>query len=96
MNDQAAEDWLSVASAELTGYPLSLVKIGCDAARRECTHHSQIVPFVLKKIGEMRPWSTLDELRSLPSPKAERIEYAPEVQGMIDHAVKGLTGARQD
>src|SRR5690606_13394590 len=57
MNDQAAEDWLSVASAELTGYPLSLVKIGCDAARRECTHHSQIVPFVLKKIGEMRPWS---------------------------------------
>jgi len=92
MNDQAAEDWLSVASAELTGYPLSLVKIGCDAARRECTHHSQIVPFVLKKIGEMRPWSTLDELRALPSQKAERIEYEPEVQALIAHAAKGLKG----
>ena len=90
MSDHAAEDWLAVASAELAGYPVHLVSIGCDAARQECTHHSQIVPFVLKKIREMRPWSTLDELRFLPSQKAERIEYAPEVQGLIDHAVKAL------
>ena len=47
--DSAAEDWLSVASAELAGYPVNLVRIGCDAARRECTHHSQIVPFVLTR-----------------------------------------------
>lgn len=90
MDDSAASEWLTVAARQLVGFEPNLVSIACDAAQRECTHHSQIVPFVLKKIGEMRPWSTLDELRSLPSPKAERIEYAPEVQGMIDHAVKGL------
>lgn len=46
MTDQAAMEWINVASRELSGFPPSVIEQACSAAKRNCGHHAKILPFV--------------------------------------------------
>jgi hypothetical protein len=52
MTDEMASDWLAAALGECLHLSDDQFKRGCAAARRECTHHAQIVPTIVKSAGE--------------------------------------------
>jgi hypothetical protein len=52
MTDEMASDWLAAALGECLHLSDDQFKRGCAAARRECTHHAQIVPAIIKASGE--------------------------------------------
>ena len=52
MSSEDAQAWLRVAASELSHLPSEMLAKGCAAARKTCTHHGQIVPAVLKEVGE--------------------------------------------
>lgn len=85
MGDDAAEEWLAVAATELVGYPSHLIEIACSTARQTCTHHAQIVPAIIAGLKETT-WN-----RKLPPrEQPKRIAPPPEIQGLIDHAVRRI------
>lgn len=47
-----ADEWLRVAARELAHLPRNMLDYGCAVARKTCTHHGQIVPTVIKTVGE--------------------------------------------
>lgn len=52
MSDQAAEEWLTVAANDVLGFAEqrpTMFKELCTKARGDCTHHGQIIPFILKR-----------------------------------------------
>jgi hypothetical protein len=49
MSDADVGDWLRVAAREVGHLPPELLAEGCAAARRTCTHHSQIVPAIIRE-----------------------------------------------
>ena len=52
MSDEMASDWLAAALGECLYLTDQQFKQGCAAARRECTHHAQIIPTIMKAAGE--------------------------------------------
>lgn len=49
MTDDAALEWINVAAKELRGFPPSTVEQACSEARRKCSHHAKILPFVVEE-----------------------------------------------
>lgn len=47
-----ADEWLRVAARELAHLPRNMLDYGCSVARKTCTHHGQIVPTIIKTVGE--------------------------------------------
>lgn len=52
MSGEDAQAWLRVAASELAHLPSEMLARGCATARKTCTHHGQIVPAILKDVGE--------------------------------------------
>lgn len=52
MSSEDAQAWLRVAAGELAHLPSDMLAKGCATARKTCTHHGQIVPAILKDVGE--------------------------------------------
>jgi hypothetical protein len=52
MTDEMASDWLAAALGECLHLTDGQFKRGCAAARRESTHHAQIIPAIIKSAGE--------------------------------------------
>lgn len=49
-------DWLEVALDSLSHLPLPIFEAGVRAARRTCTHHSQIVPAIITETRVALDW----------------------------------------
>ncbi|AIT81619.1 hypothetical protein JI59_18540 [Novosphingobium pentaromativorans US6-1] len=56
MTAQETADWLEVAFEAVAHIPLHIFEAGCRAARQTCTHHSQIVPAIVKETREELAW----------------------------------------
>lgn len=80
MSDDAAGEWLTVAASDLAHYPADILADACKAARRECTYHGQIVPFVVKDADErMRHRRVIvGEPRIPVERRIERERWVPE------------------
>lgn len=52
MSDEMASDWLAAALGECLYLTDEQFKRGCAAARRECSHHAQIIPAIIRAAGE--------------------------------------------
>lgn len=95
MPQSELEDWLRVAGAEVADLPFELLDEACRVARRTCTHHSQIVPTIiresaehmaiLKTLAAPAPWDEVDALPAPPiiPPTADDLH---ELQAIIDKA----------
>ncbi len=85
MNDEAAAEWLAVAVNELAGYELPRLRQGFAAARRQCTHHGQIIPTIFENMRY--GWDLGKPLkRNIP-----RLPEPPgEIQGLIENATNAL------
>lgn len=53
MTDQAAMEWIKVAAKELTSYPPSVVEQASSAARRACSHHAKLLPFIVEECEKL-------------------------------------------
>jgi hypothetical protein len=49
MSEAEAEDWLGVAVGTVLDYPAGILDRASLEARRSCTHHSQIVPTIVRE-----------------------------------------------
>jgi hypothetical protein len=49
MSEAEAEDWLGVAVGTVLDYPAGILDRASLEARRSCTHHSQIVPTIIRE-----------------------------------------------
>lgn len=49
MSEAEAEDWLGVAVGTVLDYPAGILDRAALEARRTCTHHSQIVPSIIRE-----------------------------------------------
>jgi hypothetical protein len=52
MSAEDTQAWLRVAAGELSHLPPDMLERGCKTARKTCTHHGQIVPAILKDVGQ--------------------------------------------
>jgi hypothetical protein len=48
MSEEARRDWLTVAWGTLKFWPVDLLRIGCEEARRTCDHPAKIVPAIVE------------------------------------------------
>lgn len=53
MSDDMASDWLAAALAETMDMSDVMFAEGCSKARRECTHHAQIIPAIRSRTAEL-------------------------------------------
>lgn len=103
MTDDEVAEWLGVAARTLADYPLHDVAHGCGLARRQCSHHSQIVAVVAKHCEAVKvtpPINWQEPLRALPPPRLEQAdvdrivaERGREMSVMLD---KGLIRKTED
>jgi hypothetical protein len=49
MGETETGEWLGVAAGDVEHYPAGILDRACLEARRTCTHHSQIVPTVVRE-----------------------------------------------
>lgn len=92
MSEEAAAEWLAVAATELAGYSRRLVTSSLAEARRRCTHHGQIVPFVINDMEENTPWRLGKPLpRHLPGPEVAEALPSTEIRGLIESANRSLS-----
>lgn len=92
MSEDAAAEWLGVAASDLAGYRRLSVEIALADARRNCTHHGQVLPHVFKYMEEANPWRMGKPLeRRLPNQAAARSLPAPETAALIGQATRALT-----
>lgn len=73
MNDDMASDWLAAAAAEVAHLSDFAFSQGCAKARRDCNHHGQIVPTLLKAAETAAPQAIRDDGwdgYELPKPRA--------------------------
>lgn len=94
MSDDAATEWLAVAANEVLGFAEqrpAKFRDACGHARRQCTHHGQIIPTVLS--NSRYDWERKDEpfltIEQMKAQEARQIEASPEVQKLITSAAKG-------
>lgn len=95
MNDDMATEWLAVAANEVLGFaeqrPEQFMS-ACGRVRRECTHHGQIVPNILK--GARCEWERQNEpflTRAQIAEKQRRLELPKgEARLLIEGAAKTL------
>lgn len=76
MSSEDAQAWLRVAAGELSHLPSDMLAKGCATARKTCTHHGQIVPTVLKDVGEW--YDTVAEGARRASRRSEAAAALPE------------------
>jgi hypothetical protein len=76
MSGEDAQAWLRVAASELAHLPSDMLAKGCTAARKTCTHHGQIVPAILKDVGEW--YDTVAEGARLAARRSEAVAAPPE------------------
>lgn len=91
MGDDAATEWLTVATSEVCDFAQSrpgLFKAACKSVRRECTHHGQIVPGILKR--QLYDWERDLGRDSLPAPREQERLAAPETRTLIENAAANL------
>jgi hypothetical protein len=48
MSEESRRDWLTVAWGTLKFWPVDLLRIGCEEARRTCDHPSKIIPAIVE------------------------------------------------
>lgn len=90
MSDDAAAEWIAVAAAEFDGYRTDQLAAALAAARHECTHHGQIVPFVFKWLEtEANRFSYTG--RKTPERRPALPPAEPQVAGLIANAAKALS-----
>lgn len=75
MGEAETAEWLGVAAGDVCHYPPSILDRACLEARRTCTHHSQIVPTIVKEAdaltareASLREASVPSNLHVLPQP----------------------------
>lgn len=91
MSEDAAAEWLAVAANELSGYRRGSVISALTEARKRCTHHGQIVAFVIKEMEDSTPWRLGKPLdRRLPGSATEALP-PPEIRGLIANASRSLS-----
>lgn len=80
MNDDMASDWLAAAAAEVAHLSDFAFREGCAKARRDCTHHGQIIPTLLKA-GEAAapPYRRDDGWSGYEFPKPQPALPAPDL-----------------
>ena len=87
MGKEAAAEWLAVAASELAGYNRASVLSALAEARKRCSHHGQIVPFVIKHMEDQTPWRMGKPLdRQLPAPEKREALPVPAVRQLIDRS----------
>lgn len=97
MTDSAARDWLLAAAAECGNMSDQAFKEGAATARRECTHHGQIVPTILKAKVESAPTDRFlsdwhNSVRALAGARKPQIaDQRTEAQKLIEQATDNLT-----
>ena len=65
-----------------------MYRSACKAARQECDHYRQIVPFILKR--QLYDWEVSLGRKTLPKREpVPQIESAP-VKALVDRAAKNL------
>lgn len=86
MTAEEAEDWLRVAVGEVLTYPANVLHYAAGEARRTCTHHSQIVPTIIREADEM-----LEQQRRVdrhpvvtPLPVSQRLPAPQLTQADVD------------
>jgi hypothetical protein len=95
MSEEAAAEWLAVAAAELAGYDRPLLLSSLGEARKRCTHHGQIVAFVINDMEERTPWRLGKPLhRELPAQADREALPPPSIRGLIDNATRSLSANR--
>ncbi len=93
MSEDAAAEWLAVAATELNGYRRDQIEQALSAARRECTHHGQILPFVFKWLDEAANRYSFTGRKQIPRrPQYDLAAMPSEVSGLIADATKGMRG----
>lgn len=93
MGNDAAAEWLAVATGELVGYQTASVLAALAYARRNCTHHSQIVPHVIRILDEQANLYCYTGRREAPRrlPGELRDELPPnEIAGLIEATARAL------
>ncbi|MEO0033537.1 MAG: hypothetical protein RIS94_3295 [Pseudomonadota bacterium] len=61
MSEEAAEEWISLATDEVQHVPADLLDEGCAMARRKCRHHGAIVPTIMDHAEER--WAARKRMR---------------------------------
>lgn len=80
MAEKEVEDWLKVGVGTLLDYPAGILDKAALEARRTCTHHSQIVPTIVREADVLlarnaslreasAPSNVLPIVKRLPPPK---------------------------
>ena len=96
MGDDMAKEFLTVAAKTVLGFaerrPIAFLA-ACDRARRDCTHHGQIVPTILKTARpawepQGVPHETLADERKRKD-RAAQLEASPAAK-LIESAAKAL------
>lgn len=94
MTDEAAGEWIAVAAAELDGYRADQLNAALAAARKECTHHAQIIPFVFKYLDQFRAYKNGGRNGDVPrKPTQAILTPPPKIAGLIENASKALRHA---
>lgn len=91
MGTEMATEWLTVAATEVEAFATlrpTMFREACGIARRECTHHGQIIPKILA--NQRYKWEMTDEPLRLPSKEVKELP-APETQALIASAAKALS-----
>ena len=86
MTEDAATEWLAVASQEVANMRPSTFIAACGEARRECTHHGQIVPKILNGKAS-RAWYDMGMTPFLPGPKPAKL-IEGEALALIENAAR--------
>jgi hypothetical protein len=89
MSEGEVEDWLSVAVGEVLNYPAHVLQAAASQARRTCTHHSQIVPAIIKAAEAAAPRHDplVSAMRDVPAFASAAALPAPDrriTQEMVD------------
>lgn len=82
MPDEAAVEWISVAARELAGFPPSVIEQACSSAKRHCSHHAKILPFVTEECERIETdfWRIRETARAIPfqqrDPERPKLSYS--------------------
>jgi hypothetical protein len=85
MPDTEADDWLGVALGEVARYPVDVLAIGAQEARRTSTHHSQIVPTICRECDAiMAQRERISRLPHIPRQDTPRLAAPKLTQDAVD------------